>query len=152
MRRAHVATVAEELERLRRTAADGILQPRAVVEAARDPESPLHPEFEWDDTDAAEKWRLYQARNLINVVVRYVDAGHGKQIACRVYASLTSDRQGEGGYRLVTDVLADSALRQQLLADARADMKRFRDKYRDLEELADVFEAMEATEQEAVTA
>lgn len=40
------------LEDLRRR--DGLLQPAAVVEDARDESSPLHPLFEWDDRKAAE--------------------------------------------------------------------------------------------------
>lgn len=32
---------------------NGRLDPSLVVEAARDPASPLHAYFEWDDTEAA---------------------------------------------------------------------------------------------------
>lgn len=46
----------------------GRLTPRAVVDAARDPKSALHDQFEWDDTVAAEKWRLDQARDIITSV------------------------------------------------------------------------------------
>lgn len=51
----------------------GRLTPDAVVEAARDPTSPLHDHFTWDDTLAAQKCRLDEARTLIRsirVVVR----------------------------------------------------------------------------------
>lgn len=44
---------------------DGRLDPADVVEAARDPASPLHGYFEWDDTEAARQHRLGQARQLI---------------------------------------------------------------------------------------
>lgn len=46
----------------------GRLLPTEVVAAARDPESPLHGYFEWDDTAAAEQHRLHQARQLIRRV------------------------------------------------------------------------------------
>lgn len=47
---------------------DGRLVPADVVEAARDPRSPLHSHFEWDDSTAAEKYRIEQARTLIRSV------------------------------------------------------------------------------------
>lgn len=37
---------------------DGRLTPAEVLEEARNPESPLHDQFTWDDTEAAEKYRL----------------------------------------------------------------------------------------------
>ena len=43
----------------------GVIQPRVLVDEARDPTHPLHNEFEWDDTLAAEAWREEQARHII---------------------------------------------------------------------------------------
>jgi hypothetical protein len=48
--------------------AEGRLTPKAVVRAAANPESPLHPLFEWDDSKAADRHRLDQARTLIRSV------------------------------------------------------------------------------------
>jgi hypothetical protein len=47
---------------------NGRLLPVDVVEAARPEDSPLHSRFEWDDTEAAVKYRLSQARALIRTV------------------------------------------------------------------------------------
>ena len=47
---------------------NGQLDPREVVREAEDPQSPLHPFFEWDNDAAAEAWRLEQARVLIRRV------------------------------------------------------------------------------------
>jgi len=54
-----------ELEAL---AAEGRLTPRDTVERARDPKSPLHSYFTWDDAKAADERRLDQARSLIRSV------------------------------------------------------------------------------------
>jgi hypothetical protein len=125
----------------------GELRPEQVVEAAKSKDSPLHASFEWDDTEAAQQYRLDQARNLIRAVVTYEDNGKGKALPCRVFVSLTTDRtKGGAGYRLTTDVLSDTERRMQMLADAKAEMQRFREKYRALSELADVFAAMEQAE------
>ena len=49
----------------------GKLTPRLVVADASDPRSPLHDQFEWNDTEAAIKYREDQARRLIrNIMVR----------------------------------------------------------------------------------
>lgn len=46
----------------------GRLTPDAVVQDAASKKSPLHDQFEWDDSAAAVKWRLAQARELIRSV------------------------------------------------------------------------------------
>jgi hypothetical protein len=50
---------------------DGIVTADAVVDAARNKNSPLHDEFEWDDSVAGHQYRLDQARSLIREV-RYI--------------------------------------------------------------------------------
>jgi tRNA A37 N6-isopentenylltransferase MiaA len=70
---AHVGKIdpeqaAEELQRIYREGGDK-LDAVDVVEAARDDASPLHDAFEWSDTEAAEQFRLQQARRLIRAVV-----------------------------------------------------------------------------------
>lgn len=47
---------------------NGRLTPDLLIEAARDPESVLHPRFEWDDSVAAVEYRRAQARALIRTV------------------------------------------------------------------------------------
>ena len=46
----------------------GIVTPERVVEAARDDNTALHREFEWDDSVAAHQHRLATARQLIREV------------------------------------------------------------------------------------
>jgi len=121
----------------------GELLPRVVVDAARDEESPLHHSFTWDDGKAAEQWRLQQARQIINAVVRYEKVGK-TTMAIPVFVSLSPDRERDGGgYRVLTTVMSDEQHRRQMLQDAVNDMQRFKEKYRRLNELAKVFEAMD---------
>lgn len=46
----------------------GRLAAESVVDAARDPDNPLHDRFQWDDAEAAHQHRLSQARALIRSV------------------------------------------------------------------------------------
>lgn len=59
--------IKQRLQELERD--NGRLVPADVVEAARDPESPLHHHFEWDDSEAAQRYRITQARTLIRSVL-----------------------------------------------------------------------------------
>lgn len=118
----------------------GLLQPETVVEAARPTSSPLHSRFEWDNSVAAQQYRIWQARKLIKVVVEVLA---GTNETMNVFVSLTPDREREsGGYRILTEVLSDSTMRERLLADALDELELFRDKYHKLKELAVVFSAM----------
>ena len=133
-----MATVIEELERIR-NANDGLLRPADVVEAARPRASPLHEKFTWDDSAAAHAYRLWQARELIQVTVRVLP---GSTESVRAYVSLSDDRSEEGGgYRCIVSVLSNKATREQMLAEALAELERIERTYKNLSELAAVFAA-----------
>jgi len=140
--------IAEELEQIR-NANGGSLNPSAVVSFGRDnPESAIHRELNWDDTDAAEKYRVYQAGRLIRAVVTVVNTPPTKVNAAidnrnhssRAYYSLPSNR-GKAGYQHVDDIMRDEQKRYELLEMAAAELESFRRRYSHLEELAKVFEA-----------
>jgi hypothetical protein len=134
--------VKHELDRVQRDHG-GILYPKDVVEAARPKKSPLHDEFEWDNTVAAERWRMEQARHLIRVFVNVIEEGHSET---RVYVALSSDRSGGGGYRATVNVLSNKGLREVMLSDALEDMRSFKAKYLAIKELAAVFAEMDKAE------
>ena len=133
--------ITKELKRLA-TKCRGLLTPECVVHAAALPQSPLHNAFTWDDSEAAEQYRLWQARQLIRTTVQYVNI-QGQPRAMRVFVSLTPDRECDaGGYRQTLRVLTHSEQRRQMLQDALAEMECFQAKYTLLTELAEVFAAM----------
>jgi hypothetical protein len=74
--------VAAELDRL------GSFTPTDVVAAASSPESPLHKYFEWDDSKAAHKFRLSQARQLVLSIQIESDGGQ-----TRAFHSVVVDSQ-----------------------------------------------------------
>lgn len=118
----------------------GLLRPHAVVAAAEPESSVLHACFEWDDSVAAHEYRLWQARQLIRVVVEVLP---GMSCDTPVFVSLSSDRQHEGGYRVTATVASDAEMRAQMLNDAIAELRVFRCKYHQLQELVAVFSAAE---------
>lgn len=124
----------------------GILNPESVVEFARDATTALHSMFDWDDSEAAEKWRVHQARNLIRVQVTYEPRADQEM---QVYVSLPQDRDSEGGYRRMVDVLSSEDRRKQLLGMALAELESFKKKYHQLTELAGVFKALDSAQKKS---
>ena len=109
-------------------AAAGDLTAPRVVEEARAESSPLHAHFDWDDTTAAHKHRLEQARTLIRRVRLEVTV-HEHVFRVPAYVHDPS-RDKEGGY-LATPKLAndrDMALRvlRQEVARVRGCLDRAR--------------------------
>jgi len=145
-----------ELERIRHLHPEELLIPEEVVRAAQSPRSPLHELFTWDDTEAARRHRLEEARQLIRVTVTLIP---GTDQEVRAYVSLSEDRPqgvkgqitGGGGYRATAEVMSDEQLRAILLADAQREMRAFQNKYARLSELALVFDAMTVAANAAVT-
>ncbi len=119
---------------------DGRILPERVVEAARDESSPLHNQFEWNDSEAAQRYRIEQARSLLRVCVTMLP-GTNEQI--RAFVSLSH----EDGYRSTGAVMVNSDHRSQLLEDARNDMRMFESKYKHLSEVSDVISAMKRSQQ-----
>lgn len=108
----------------------------SVVEKARSKKSVLHPYFEWDDTTAAEEYRLVQARELIRAVVIVVE--NKKQpdspITIRAYEHVEREdgSSPKTAYIPITQVLADEELRTQVIsrlydtiAEAEATAKKY---------------------------
>ncbi len=122
-----------ELERIE-AAHGGVVTPQAVVEFARDPTTALHSRFDWDDTEAAAKWRLEQARSILRVAVKYV--GDVERGTISAYVSLGSDRVRGGGYRSLVTVLSDDEKRAELLEQAKQEARAWADRYKELNELA----------------
>jgi hypothetical protein len=145
-------TIEKELEEIR-DMNGGKIDPKKVVDYARDPSTSLHDKFQWDDSAAAESYREWQARKIISLVFSVISRDKKGKIhistditevgdRTRTYVSLSNLRGDDGGYMLIGDILGDKELRDQMLEDAKADMIIFRRKYSVLKELSEVFEAM----------
>jgi hypothetical protein len=129
----------EHLENLR-IINNGQLTPRAVVDDARQEGSPLHPAFEWDDSVAAERFREEQARYMLRQITVVVPET-GTPTPIRAFVNVRVE--GGQSYTHVVHALSDTELRLQILAQAWKDLQSWREKYKELEELAGIFAAMD---------
>lgn len=132
--------IARELARIAEMN-NGVLRQEDVVDFARDPDTALHTQFEWDDTEAARKWRLEQAARIIRLQVRVVE---NTEQTVRAFVSLSVDRTPHGGYRPINAVLGSKELSRQLMRDALAELSAVRRKYQTLKQLNDVWEKLDA--------
>lgn len=133
-------SVASELERIRRLNGDTLHAPAVVSWARKNPDSELHKKFEWDDTEAAQKYRLVQAHGIIIQVRVTAEKEDGGKIRVPVWSHMRSER-GQG-YRLTSEVMSDEHFRAQLLGQARSDLVRVQTKYKELEELSEVIDVI----------
>lgn len=133
----------EYLKEIRYIAAQnsGFVTPEDVVEFAKNPATSLHHVFTWDDSLAAEKYRLQEARQILRVVVSVLPGDD--PLVFRAMVSLKEDRYNNQGYRIMADVLTDERLREILLAEAKEEMLVFMAKYEGLKELVNIFAAMQ---------
>ena len=136
--KADAQKVAEEIAAIGETAT-----PAQIVEKARDEASELHKCFDWDDTVAADKWRLQQARQVVTLLVVTIknDEPEAEPVRLRVF-----ERSGEtydAGYKQTFLIVQDKDEYKALLRRAKSELEAFKRKYKALVELEKVFEAID---------
>lgn len=94
---------------------NGVLTPEMIVEAAKDPASPIHEEFEWDDARAAHLHRLNQARTLIRGV-RVVEHYYESSVQRPVWMRDPDQPAKKAGYIEVDTLRSDEEKARRALA------------------------------------
>lgn len=122
----------------------GGVTPSVMVEDARPDDSPLHPCFEWVDSVAAQQHREDRARYLLRQIVVRMERGEGEEPrVIRAFVPVQADGEKDSTYRPILVVMQTPSLKAQALARARGELEAFRRRYAELEELADVFTAID---------
>lgn len=134
--------VGQHLDRLRKEF-KGEITPKDVVQDARNPNSPLHPFFEWDDSEAAEQYRLQQARGLIRAVVAVYTSDDEPAKKMKAYVHVREP--GANHYRETQHALSQSSTREAVLRRAWEELQQWKRRYRDLEEFAQLVETIDDT-------
>lgn len=129
--------VCEELEQ------KGELTAKNLVEVSRPATAPLHKIFEWNDAEAAEKYRESQARNLIRHITVVVETNTGNEEPTRAFVNYKDD---EPTYEYVETVIKTADKYAEYKRMALRELAAFQKKYSQIKELAPVFEAIETVE------
>lgn len=127
-------TAGEELSRIYEER--GGLNPAEIVDESRDAKAPLHPCFEWNDAEAAEKYRQSQAALIIRSIVTVEESPLGPQ-EVRAFVHVQEN------YHPISVVVNNEERMSELLKMALMELAAFRKKYASLEKLAPVFESIE---------
>ena len=120
----------------------GYITPEDLLTEAKNPKSPLHSMFEWDNTKAAREYRLWQARQIIDhikitIEEREVGAYHNLKVVIG-----NVKRQG---YFPINTILSNVDMHKQVLAIAVGELRYWQNKYRDLKELKDLVDDQKLT-------
>lgn len=129
-------TVYEEI-----TSIGEVAEPVTIVEKAKDEDTELHKLFEWDDTKAAYKYRLEQARDIVRhlVLVREENETEEPQEEkrfVRCFYNLGKNNQ----FERTVNIVRNEDKYQQLLEQARRELKAFKEKYAMLKELKPILD------------
>ncbi len=131
----------------------GKLTPPLIVEDARNDERETHKLIEWDESTAAEKYRLEQARYIMrNIIVVKTDAQPTLQepsrvIKFRAFENVETVEQ-ERYFMPMQVAVSREDTRNYMLKQAMLALQSFRQKYGMIEELANVIDAIDNLELE----
>lgn len=117
--------------------ARGKLTAEELLNANRAEDAPLHDSFEWDDSVAAESWRMQQARHIINSLEIVTE----NREPVRAFFSII---RSEPNYRHIDTILQRQDDTEALLKMALSELQAFQKKYSQLMELAAVFSAIDS--------
>lgn len=105
---------------------------KQILDYARDENTELHKCFEWDDSIAAERWRLQQARLIVCNLV-YQEPEKHEPTRIRVMQSTENNT-----YKPVRLILQNKTEYEQLLNRALAELHAFKERYKNLSELEEI--------------
>lgn len=128
LRTISTSTIKDEVRRLA-DENNGIVTPEVLLERAADPDHVLHGAFEWNDTEAAHKYRLIQARVVIRACTIPVSRGSGASFTLRQFVNV---HRGSGQYIDTRIVASNEDYRDRLLARALKDLEAFRKRYTEI--------------------
>ena len=92
---------------------EGKITAGMVVEAARNPESPLHKLFEWDLEKAAHRWHIRTAQRILSY--KYTETTETTEITAVAYVRDPRCAGDEAGYISVERVKSEKDLARDVL-------------------------------------
>lgn len=133
----------EYLEELRRE--NGTLNKFILLDSSRDKDALLHGCFEWNDSKAAEAYRLDQAQHFIsNIVCVMAESEEKEPMQFRAFVNVADQAHSEkGSFVPIVEALSQEGYRQIVLKNALSELKTFKEKYSQFKELAKVFTAID---------
>ena len=135
----------KELEKLEKKY-NGMLAPQDILREASTDRSPLHDWFDWHDEVAGEKWRLHQARLLLNSI-RVKVMFEGGNRSYRKYLNVKVKQNGgfKRFYVETNKIMKNPDLKEQILARAINEANYWKRTYDEYQELENIFQSINKT-------
>lgn len=125
-------------------ARDGNVTKEAFLEESRPEDAPTHSLFEWNDSVAAEKYRLEQSRKVINNLVVTVHTEKQEEpITAKALVNVEPEAHKHASFISITTAMSSTDTAEIVLRHALEELETFESKYRSLKELAHVFAAID---------
>lgn len=140
--------VGEYLEKI--AAHDRKISPRKLVQLARSKDSPLHEYFEWDDKIAGDRYRIIQARKIVNHLDVEISFD-GETTVEKAFFNLEFEEEtleDRNGYLDVETVATTKAYQDQIVEKALKELIAWKERYKRYQELNLIFEAIEKIQKE----
>ena len=137
-------TAAETILSLRRTLNKDTVTAKELLDASRDENAPLHPCYEWNDSIAAENYRLVQSGQIIRSI-EVVIVKNDEPVKTRGFVNVVQVApKHQGEYAPIEIALVKDNYRKQFLKNALDELRAFQRKYAVYTELSGVFKAIDA--------
>lgn len=111
------------------------LTPENVVEYAKDTNTTLNKLFEWNDEIAGKKWRIQQARKILNNITVEIVGKDEQKRPIRAFVKTTTKKEE---YRNIESVVSDAEQYSLLLNMAYKELNVTKNKYQTLQEIQEL--------------
>lgn len=121
-----------------------------LLKKARKKSSSLYQFFDWDDSSAGEKWRLTQARNLINevkIVVEDKELYAFENVVLNIQdndaPNKSSIQKSSREYKQIIEIMGNEDYRRQLIKRALVEVTYWKERHSQLVELKSIFDLID---------
>jgi hypothetical protein len=132
--------VGEEIQRIT-VQNGGCIKPHNIVAHAQAVTSPIHRCFEWNNKLAAEKYRIEQAKYMLRSIVVVQQVPDDEPLLVRAFVSIK--KNDEPVYTSIHRAVNDPEQWEFVLASAYEELKAWRQKYKDLQQFANIFDLID---------
>ncbi len=115
--------------------------PEMLVKKAKAKRSIIHDYFEWNDTAAAKRYRIIQARDLLQSIEVVIEHDNKGPVKVRAFCNVVEDDKRV--YTTVQRAKEDPELWNQVKEQALEEIKNWRRIYKHIKEFEVIFEAIE---------
>ena len=112
------------------------VSPVQIVEYAKNPNAELHRCFTWDDAEAANKYRIYEARQVVcNLIVRKENGEKQEPTHIRLFHKTES-----GHYKPIQVIIQNEDEYASLLRQCKEALESIKRKYSSLSEYQEIWD------------